>query len=367
MSGLRITYSLADQSFAKTKSIGIFNLSLGLAREFQSRSEVEKLHILTNSTLQHLVRPADNTTTSNHDRGIQGQLGRMIWDQWKLYSTAKGTGTDWLFLPKGFASFIRKPPMRLATCVADTIHDYYRDRHPTAVSGLEDRYFDHSLRATIKYSDVIFTISEFTRSEVVRVATKLGMKPPPVIHAGIGFEEPAQPVSPGKSGIMVLAGRYPHKRTKEAIALLDRWQRDSAFTEAVNWIGSLPKGAIMPDRSNWKLHSRLSEEDYRQLVARSRVLLFTSEYEGYGMPPVEATLVGTVPVFSAIPATIEVMGQTGLPFDNENPGSFTKAMNAALQANPDDVSRWKTDLLARHSWRIVGDRILAGLRQAMTS
>jgi len=367
MSGLRITYSLADQSFSQTKSIGIFNMSLALARHLQGRAEVERLHLLSNSGLEGLTPPAANTTTTVHDRAIGGRLGRVIWDQWELYSAARATGNDWLFLPKGFASFLRRPPMRLAACVADTIHDYYRSHYPNAVSGLEDRYFDLSLKATLRHAKLIFTISEFTRAEVLRVGKKLGLNPPRVIHAGIGFEDPGPPPSGARSGVMVLAGRFPHKQTRRAIELLHHWQRESGFDEAVHWVGSLPEGAALPDCPNWRTHSRLSESEYRSLMAECRALVFTSEYEGFGMPPVEAALAGAVPVFSAIPATLEVMGESGLSFRNDDANSFCRAMTQALQIGPEHVQRWKSELLSRHNWRRVGDRIIAGLRQAMTS
>lgn len=363
MSGLRITYSLADQSFAKTKSIGIFNLSLGLVRELQTRSEISRLDVLTNSSLSDLVPAAANTGIYNFDTALKGQLGRIKWDQWDVYSAARRRRNQWLFLPKGFASFIRRPPMRLATCVADTIHDFYREHHPEAVSGLEDRYFDLSLRATIRNSDLIFTISDFTRREVIRIAEKLGIPPPPVVHSGIGFKDSAMPPSERKSGFVILAGRFPHKLTKQMVDWIDRWQRTTAFAEEINWIGALPEGITLPDHSNWQLNPRLSESEYRDKISGSRVLLFASEYEGFGMPPVEATIAGTAPVFSGIPATTEVMGNAGFSFDNADYESFHTALTGALGATANQVATWKEELLARHSWKQVCDRIVTGLQE----
>jgi len=362
MSGLRITYSLADQSFAKTKSIGIFNLSLGLLRELQSRPEVDRLDVLTNSTLRNQILTASKTGTYDDDAAIAGRIGRMKWDQWDVYSAARRRRNEWLFLPKGFASFLRRPPVRLATYVHDTIHEFYRDQYPSVVSGFEDRYFARGLRATIRHSDVIFTNSEFTRDEVIRVAGKLGLNPPPVIHAGIGFvDEPVGAVA-DKSGIVVLAGRFPHKLTAQMIDWMDRWERRSRYADPVHWIGALPAGVTFPNRSNWHLHSRLTEEDYRAKIAGAKVLLFASEYEGFGMPPVEAALVGTVPVFSRIPATLEVMGESGVSFANDSHNSFTAALADALKTSPEQVSAWKQELLSRHNWKSVADRIIDGLK-----
>lgn len=361
MSGLRITYSLADQSFVKTKSIGIFNLSLGLAREFQLRPEIERLDVLTNSTLRDQIPMAANTGLYNHDIALKGQLGRMKWDQWDVYSAARKRHNEWLFLPKGFASFIHQPPARLATCVADTIHDFYHDRYPKAVSRLEARYFQRSLRATIKQSDVIFTISDFTRSEVLRAADKLGIKPPTVIHAGIGFRDDADDWCTNKRGIVVLAGRFPHKLTARMTEWVDSWQTQTKFAEPVNWIGALPYDVTLPHHANWRMNPRLSETEYRRKIAEARALIFASEYEGFGMPPVEAAIAGTVPVYSSIPATDEIMGNAGISFSNDDYGSFADSLSRSLEIEANEVARWKRELLTRHDWQRVVDRILDGM------
>jgi len=363
MSGLRITYSLADQSFAKTKSIGIFNLSLGLARELQTRREIERLDVLTNSTLIDQIPTAASTGIYNSDTALKGQIGRIKWDQWDVYSAAHRRRNPWLFLPKGFASFLRRPPVKLATYVHDTIHDFYRSNHSTAVARIENRYFDYSLRSTMQLSDAIFTNSDFTRREILRIAEQNGVEPPNPIHAGIGFEDNGLPPAREKAGLVVLAGRFPHKLTGQMIDWLNRWQRNTAFSENVEWIGSLPADSTFPDHSNWRLNPRLSESEYRDKIREARALLFASEYEGFGMPPIEAAIAGTAPVYSKIPATSEVMGTAGFSFDNKDYESFNAALSPALQTTAAEIADWKRELLARHNWKSVGDRILSGLKK----
>ena len=84
------------------------------------------------------------------------------------------------------------------------------------------------------------------------------------------------------------------------------------------------------------------------------------------MPPVEATLVGASPVFSAIPATREVMGECGYSFENSDYESFRVAMNSALGVSREQVAVWAEQLLARHNWDLVLDRFVAGLQAAPT-
>lgn len=359
---LTLTCSLADQVLARAKSIGIYNLSLGLVAELARRPEVARLTLLANRTLAgHLP---DGVAVRWHDMPTRGRLGRIWWDQWRSYAAAAATGNEWLLLPKGFASFTRRCPVRLATCVADTIHDFYRERYPQAVSGFEQQYFVRSFWGSVRHSQVIFTISDFTTGEIHRLARARGLTPPPVHTIGIGFTRPAAPPVPKENRLVVIAAHCPRKRTDLALDWTARWQRESGFTGEVDLVGLLPPGLNFPQRPGWRWHERLPELEHRQLMARAQALVFFTEYEGFGMPPVEAALAGACPVFSAIPATREVMTDCGCSFDNRDYESFRGAMNSALVVSRERVAAWGEALLARHNWPVVAGRFIAGLRQA---
>jgi glycosyltransferase involved in cell wall biosynthesis len=96
-------------------------------------------------------------------------------------------------------------------------------------------------------------------------------------------------------------------------------------------------------------------------MGRARAVLYFSEYEGFGRPPVEAVLSGAAPVFSSIPASGEVMGDCGCSFDNSNYESFAVALRRALSTPPEQLQSWANHLLARHNWAAVADKILSAL------
>lgn len=361
---LTLTCSLADQVFAQAKSIGIYNLSLGLVCQLARRPEVARLTVLANRTLTgHLP---DSVDVRWHDLPARGKLRRLWWDQWGAYSAAAATGNEWLFLPKGFASFARRCPVKLSACVADTIHDFYREHHPGAVSGLEQQYFVRSFWGTVENARVIFTISEFTTGEVLRLAKARGLAPPPVRTIGIGFDRPAAPPGPRDDRVVLIAAHCPRKRTGLLLDWTARWQQDSGYQGAVDCVGLLPRGVAFPSRSGWRWHDRLPEAEHRALIARARALVFMTEYEGFGMPPVEAALAGACPVFSSIPATREVMGDCGCAFSNVDYESFRRAMDGALKTPVETVAGWGEQLLVRHDWAKVTDRLVRGLQEAQS-
>jgi glycosyltransferase involved in cell wall biosynthesis len=159
----------------------------------------------------------------------------------------------------------------------------------------------------------------------------------------------------------LLTSHWPHKLTCKAIGFVERWQKQANFSGGVDLIGSLPRGIRLPRLTGWRHHKRLSETTYRQFLAQARAILFFSAYEGFGMPPVEAMVFGACPVFSDISVTREVMGKTGCSFQNNSYESFAKAMDGALNMPESQIQLWAEQLLERHNWDKVVERITDGL------
>jgi glycosyltransferase involved in cell wall biosynthesis len=358
---LSLTYSLADQTFARTKSIGILNVSVGLLRALARRSECERLTVLSNHSLRESLAPPDGATIEHHDFASDRGVGRIWWDQFGVYSAARRTGNEWLFLPKGFASFSRTCPVRLAAFVHDAMHDHYDRHYPDAVSRFETAYFRAAFRATVRQAELIFTPSEFTLNEIKRLADQNGWRVPRVVCCGEGFDRTTSPSTESRRDILVLTSQFPHKLTTLAAKFLQRWSRENPFGEDVHWIGSLPKNLELPAQANWQRHSILPEAKFRAMMARARVVLSFSDYEGFGRPPVEAALAGACPVYSSIPTTREVMGDCGYSFDNTSYESFAAALHQALKIDPAQISVWSEKLAARHDWNVVADRVVNAL------
>lgn len=365
MRPLTLTYSLADQNFKQTKSVGIFNVSTQLLENLSKRTDFSRLSVLSNSTLGGKLNLPPKICIEYHDEAIGGKLGRIFWDQFGVYEAAKKFGNQWLFLPKGFAPFLSRPSFKLAVYSYDSIHDFYRAKYPGAMSRLESLYFTQCLKGTFKYADVIFTDSDFAKNELKRLASSYKFNPLSIITAGVGFSRIENTASIKKrDSIVLLTSVWPHKLSKKAVNFIERWQRESGFSGSVDLVGSLPVGLRLPQLKGWEHHPRLSEQTYRQFIAESKALLFFSEYEGFGMPPVEAMIAGTCPVYSDLPVTREVMGGRGFSFSNDSYESFRESLNKALSVSDTKIRLWAEELLERHSWDKTADKIINGLKQA---
>ena len=180
---------MADQNFATTKSIGIFNYSLHLAQALASQTELSCFTFLSNPSLNSLVKLPARTDIQNHPEAVQSKIKRILWDQWGVYKAAKKTANQWLFLPKGFASFCLKPPCSLALIAHDAMMDHYRRHYPQSYPKGESLYFGRCLRSSYRHASVIFTNSHFTKTEISRLCQELGIRPPNICVAGIGFDK----------------------------------------------------------------------------------------------------------------------------------------------------------------------------------
>ncbi len=355
-----IFYNLADQGFKSSSraSVGVYNVSVQLGANLSN--ELPCTFLLNAETdLGDLVTSAKTQVVKGDAKGLR----RVAWDQWGLFSSIAAEKPDWLFLPKGFSSFMQKPPCRLAVYIHDVVYAYWRQAYKGYRSPLLHRYFDLGLKASLRNADVVFTNSDFTANELRRFADEHRLnKVPSIVTAGIGFDHLHDaPCDEVREGILVYVSSWPHKATASILAMLAQWQRHVEFAEPVYLLGTLPEEGDCPSFPNWIMTRTLPEQEYRSLLGSVRCTVFNSEYEGFGMPPGESVMQGAVPVYSSIAALNEVMGEIGISYDNSEYDSFSHALNAALSTSGKQLVEWKTNFLNVHNWAAVTERIKRGL------
>jgi len=177
-------------------------------------------------------------------------------------------------------------PVKLAVYIHDIIPLFYTDRYPGGQSRLKQTYFEHIYAATIRRAQVIFTNTAFSKSEIEEWAASRRINFPPVVVAGYGFSG----IEPGKKedSIVVFIRAVPHKRPDLTIQYMDRWLNESGYDGKVKCIGSVPSNLDRPRSGNWEFLGTLSRDETLRNLASSKVAVHFSEYEGFGMPPVEA-------------------------------------------------------------------------------
>ena len=251
-------------------------------------------------------------------------------------------------------------PLHSAVPVVLTIHDVSYERHPEWYPYRRDWLRRAFYRRSARAASHILTDSEFSRGEI---AAAYGIERDRITVAPLGASAdfdggsapsslPAGVVAPfllhvgdlheRRNLSVVVKGLIEARRRLETpapalvLAGVDRGTGDRLVAEAGE------RGA--PD-AIVRLGA-VSESTLRALYHGAAALVYPSRYEGFGLPLVEAMASGT-PVLASRAASIpEVVGESGLLLDPDDPGRWEDAI---VQVITDSVlrARLRADGLAR--------------------
>lgn len=359
--GMRLLISLTDQSFCATKSLGIFHVSLGLARAFLKRPDMGELHLLGNAECASVLGelPA-HATLHEAQTPVPAGWRRVWWDQFGIVRAARRIRPDWALLPKGFPPFFGLPaPTKTACYVHDIIWEYYEelDRQggkcpDTPFPPLQKHYFRALGLQALKRSELVLTSTQFNRSRFL--ARVPGAR---VVPVGIGFH-PAEAAERDEGrDILLFTSPFPHKLTGQAVSWLRRWLgTPQAEGIRIHTVGALPSrlSGTLPAPA-WVEHGRLPAGQLEELKRRCRVAIYFSAYEGFGMPPVECLRSGLPCLASDLPPMRENVPERFL-FPNNDYTAFARRLDA-LMAQP-CVGK----LPAMPNWDEVADRCLRAMQ-----
>ena len=357
---MKIVLALTDQSFAATKSVGIFNVSLGLARGLAQCTEVEELHILGNRECnEHFQNALAHVHVHLAEKAVPQRFGRIWWDQVGVSNAIRRIGADWAILPKGFPPYF--PSLghtRLACYLHDVNWEYYMG--PTAPGDSpfprhELLYFRNLGIRALEVADLVLTSTHFneTRYHAYIPQAKVAV-------VGIGFNAPARGrVLHHGHDILFYVSPFPHKLTALGIQRLQAWleQREDAANIRIHMLGRLPEGTALPS-AQWIHHGRMPQEEMERIMHNEcRAAAYFSAYEGFGMPPVECLRSGLPCVASDLPPIRENIPARYL-FDNASEDSFIRTLNAVYdQPATEDTPCYPT-------WEDVASRCVAAMRNA---
>jgi glycosyltransferase involved in cell wall biosynthesis len=115
------------------------------------------------------------------------------------------------------------------------------------------------------------------------------------------------------------------------------------------------------------LTGAVSDDDLAAIYSGARALVFPSDDEGFGLPPVEALACGTPVVACDVPALREVLGDRATFVDqNDLPGLMAAAAVATRPAPPPPDWTWAD--AARATWDVYEAAVAAvSVRRRTTS
>jgi glycosyltransferase involved in cell wall biosynthesis len=113
----------------------------------------------------------------------------------------------------------------------------------------------------------------------------------------------------------------------------------------------------------------VAHETVFDLLRLSVALVFPSEFEGFGLPPLEAMQCDTPVIASSSASIPEIVGEGGRLLPARDPAAWAAAMQALLD-DPGERERWIARgrrNLERFSWERCARETLAVLRAAASA
>lgn len=230
------------------------------------------------------------------------------------------------------------------------IHDTIPLDFPQFTRPGQDAAFRRRFASALTRADLIVTVSEATRADVIRWRDRLGLPvrariatvpiavtlaDPAAIPPDLPLDRPffvaLGTIEPRKNHALLLdawallAARLPPEAVPRLLILGRRgWENAATFAR----LDALPPGSPVIERAG------LGDGAVAALLGRAHGLVMPSRAEGFGLPPVEAAARGVPILATPLPATREVLGATPacwLPEDD--PAPWAEAI-AALAAQP---------------------------------
>jgi glycosyltransferase involved in cell wall biosynthesis len=273
---------------------------------------------------------------------------RLIDCQAERYSLAEQIQLP-LAIPRGtdlFFSPYYPIPLLYRGRLAVTVHDLSHRIVPEIIGDPKKRIYAKTMfRALRKRASVIFTVSKFSKSELLRLTT--GPREDNIIptHLGISAEWYGAAQLPrihSRPYFVYVGNIKPYKnlgRLVEAfLKIKDQIPQDLVI------VGQ-SEGFITGESAEFfervrgtgeriRLTGFVSHQELLSLVGHAHALVMPSLYEGFGLPPIEAMAAG-VPVVVAHAASLpEVCGEAALYFDPLNVDDIAAKL-VEIASNPE--------------------------------
>ena len=269
-----------------------------------------------------------------------------------------------------------------------TIHDMQYTRFPEDFTKATLRVMQTLVPWSARHSNLVLTISEFSRREIAERAPA----PFDKIRVALPAVEPAfsEPL-PGAflaervmaltrypdPYLLAVSNTYPHKSMETVVQAFARIQNRIPHRLVLVGRPRLGEPALeaaleaLPDSARVTRLHYVEKQDLIALYQRAEAFLFPSRYEGFGLPVLEALSCG-LPVICCREGSVpEIAGEAALYAKTGDPADFAAQILSVIASSP-EAAALRTRLseagrarARQFSWQRCAAQTLAALREAV--
>jgi glycosyltransferase involved in cell wall biosynthesis len=257
-----------------------------------------------------------------------------------------------LFISPHYNIPIRKIKARKrAVIINDVNHLVFTDEFPFH----KKLYARYMISAAIRKSDKVFTLSEFSKQEIIKYAGNYS-KDIKVLYCGLdseelkaklnlkSFEKIRTKYNLPADYFLYVGSIKPHKNLLTALKAFNLWRSKYNGKNKLVLVGikqsdlaSNSEALNLIDKNSTIIPGYVPDDDLAVYYNNAKCLIFPSLYEGFGLPPLEAMIYGC-PVLTSNSASLpEVCGTAALYFEPLNFEELASKMEQII--NDDNLRR----------------------------
>lgn len=241
------------------------------------------------------------------------------------------------------ATTVRRAGVPMALVIYDLRHEL-RPKQFSIASRLLRRI---SYGRSYRIADSIISISQRSLDDLYELHPRLRTKPGAVAHLGADHVLSWPTVQRNDHAVT-----FAHHSNKNLDLTLDAWK-------LLNDRGAVPPLVVLGLSGDSRTHAEvrlrdlgldsvvslapfLPDEEFQRVFASARVVVFPSDFEGFGLPVVEAMLLGSPVVIGPEPATQEVAGGRAVVMRDWTTDALAEAVESACALSPEALDGART-------------------------
>lgn len=280
----------------------------------------------------------NNIDSSNYNVVKKGNSFFPWWEQCILPFLSKKEQIDYIIFPYNTGPIIGCGKAKEIVVIHDLIFMRSKNELPLSMSLYQTlgRYYRRFVVPKVaKNSDVIITVSEYTKSELVEKLnipeSKIKVIPNSISNKWFGaYTGPSE----RKPYLFTVAGEAPSKNVPKLIEAFSLAKRhlDNNVTLRIAGIKSAHHSEFIEIAKKFKIESDveflgfISDRELQVQYREARAFIFASLFEGFGIPLLEAMASGTPVCCSNSTSLPEVVGDASLLFDPCDVNAISKSI-----------------------------------------
>ena len=333
---------------------GVQRFALEISRALKLLCNKDELKFFAPCNILH------QEDAKNLDVEIIGSHAGHLWEQFDLPRHLKKIGSPLLL------NFCNTAPVFYSNKIS-TLHDITYIRYPKTYSKAFRYFYRLLIPLVLKSSKHVYTVSEFSKTEISSYYRLPNQKISIVYNAVGGIFHPRSNENLKKENYLLAVSSVKESKNFEMIVKAFEGVSKQMKNLKLFIVGDLKSGSFSSVDLNAltcnpqvKMLGRVSDSELVELYSNACAFLFPSLYEGFGIPVLEAQACGCPVIASNVASMPEVLADSA---DLVNPHSIEDWIQAIRKIVTGEEHRNQLTgsglrNIERFSWKKSADKIL---------